>query len=279
MWAPPPRPKRSMKNRTGPAHPDLEAVDVLPEIGREAVQYIKQQTKDQPFFAYIPLTSPHTPIVPSKKWRGKSKLGPYGDFVMQTDDIVGQIVDAIDDAGLTENTLVIVTSDNGCSANPAKAAELEKAGHYPSGKFRGYKSDIWDGGHRVPFIVRWPKVVAPKTKNSTLICLNDLMATCADLLDEKLPADAGEDSISFFPALKNEPIESARKGLVHHSVSGKFAYREGKWKLILTGASGGWTKTKLPKGTLVQLYDMDADPGEKNQFVQELPESRQATVG
>ena len=258
--------------RRGPAHPDFKAVDVLDEIGRQSVQYIQQQGTDKPFFMYIPLTSPHSPVAPSKQWQGKSKLGAYADFVMHTDAVIGQIVAAIDRAGLKENTLVIVTSDNGCWAKIAKAEELEAAGHYPSAQFRGYKTDLWDGGHRVPFIVRWPPVIEAGSTNEQTICLTDLLATCAEIVGGKLPDDAGEDSVSFLPALKQQPVESTRAGVIHHSIKGEFAYRMGKWKLLLTGSSGGWTKQKLPENTLAQLYDMEADPGEQNNLYDGYPD-------
>ena len=250
-------------NRKGPAHPDFEAVDVLPEIGRKTVEFIKQQQRaDKPFFAYVPFTSPHTPILPSKKWRGKSRLGKYGDFVMQTDAVIGEIVAALRAMRLSKNTIVIVTSDNGCSAKQAKAKELNKMGHYPSAQFRGYKSDLWDGGHRVPFIVRWPARVAPGTTSDQLICLTDLLATCADLSGASVPENAGEDSVSFAAALQGNPIQSTRQGVIHHSIDGKFSYRQGKWKLLLSAGSGGWSKGETSDGIVGQLYDMDIDPSE-----------------
>lgn len=258
-------------HRKGPSHADFEAVDVLPEIGRKSAEYIQQQKGEQPFFMYIPLTSPHAPIVPTDEWKGKSKLGTYGDFVMNTDAIVGQIVDAVDAAGLADNTLIIVTSDNGCS-KVADIPALKAQGHYPNANFRGSKSDIWDGGHRVPFIVRWPATVKPGSSSSEIICTTDLMATCAELTGATLPADAGEDSVSFAPALTGEPIVSARKGVVHHSVSGQFAYREGKWKILITKASGGWTKEPMSDNSPAQLYDMEADPREQENLYKSHPE-------
>ncbi|MEP4079459.1 sulfatase family protein [Haloferula sp.] len=258
-------------HRKGPAHSDFEAVDVLDEIGTKAAEYISGQKTGEPFFLYVPLTSPHAPIIPTDKWKGKSKLGLYGDFVMHTDAIVGQITDAVDTAGLSENTMIIVTSDNGCS-KVADIPALKKQGHFPNAHYRGSKSDIWDGGHRVPFIVRWPAGVTAGSSNNELICLTDLMATCADLSGAKLPDNAGEDSISFTPALKGEPLASTRKGVVHHSVSGQFAYRSGKWKILLTKASGGWTKEPVAVNAPAQLYDMEADPGEQNNLYHTNPE-------
>jgi arylsulfatase A-like enzyme len=259
-------------HRPGPAEADFEAVEVLPEIGNKSVEYIQQQTADKPFFMYIALTSPHAPIVPSNDWKGKSELGAYADFVMQTDAVVAQIMAAVDASGLADNTLIIITSDNGCSAKPAKVDELEQAGHYPSAGFRGYKSDLWDGGHRVPFIVRWPAGIDAGSISDQTVCLTDLIATCAELTGSNLPDTAGEDSVSFVPALKGKPIVSTRNGVIHHSISGKFAYRQGKWKLLLTNGSGGWTKEKMPAGTVAQLYDMEADPGEQNNLYASHPE-------
>lgn len=265
-------------NRKGPAEPDFEAVDVLSTIEQKSWEYIQQQRADKPFFMYIGLTSPHTPIVPAEEWQGKSSIGPYGDFVMQTDAIIGGIVDAIDAAGLTENTMVIVTSDNGCSAKPAKASELEKLGHYPSAGYRGYKSDIWEGGHRVPFIVRWPAGVKAGGVSDQTICLTDLMATSAELTGTALPETAGEDSVSFLAALKGEPIVSTRKGVIHHSSTGQFSYRQGKWKLLMTAGSGGWTKGKASDGAPVQLYDIEADPAEKTNLFKMHPEVAKALL-
>ncbi len=249
--------------------------NVLPDLGNKSAEYIQQQTEDQPFFLYVPLASPHTPIVPSQEWQGKSGLGKYADFQMQTDAIIGQIIDTVDAAGLTENTLIIVSSDNGCS-KAANITALEDQGHFPSAQFRGSKADLWDGGHRVPFIVRWPSVIKAGSQSDQTICLTDFMATCADIVGAELPATAGEDSVSFLPAFSDEPIVSTRQGIVHHSISGHFAYRQGKWKLLLAGGSGGWTSptekqvgADAPKG---QLYDMEADPGEGTNLYQSHPE-------
>ncbi len=268
--------KNLYRSRKGPAHVDFEGVDVLPAIGKKACDYIAQHGGGKPFFAYVALTSPHTPILPSGDWKGKSGLGMYGDFVMQTDAVVGRIVDAVDAAGIGENTIIILTSDNGCSAKPAQAAELEKLGHYPSAQYRGYKSDLWEGGHRVPFLVRWPARVKAGSLSDQTICLTDLMATCADAIGKELPETAGEDSVSFLPALEGKPIESSRKGVIHHSISGHFAYREGKWKLLLARGSGGWTaptEKKAPDSFPdAQLYDLDADPGETTNLAASHPE-------
>ncbi|MFC5051828.1 sulfatase-like hydrolase/transferase [Rubritalea spongiae] len=250
---------------------------VLPEIGRKTVEYIGKQDSSKPFFIYVPLTSPHTPIIPNEEWRGKSGLGIYGDFMMETDHIVGQIMAAVDASEFAENTMIIVTADNGCSP-AAKIEALEKQGHFPSAQFRGNKADIYEGGHRVPFIVRWPKGVKAGSQSDDLICLTDLMATSAELSGVSMPEDAGEDSVSFAPALKGEAIKSTRKGVVHHSISGHFSYRQGNWKLLLSKGSGGWSKPReasmagdaeAPEG---QLFDLEADPGEQKNLYQQKPE-------
>ncbi|WP_411825232.1 sulfatase family protein [Luteolibacter sp. AS25] len=258
-------------HRPGPAHADFEAIDVLPEIGNKSAEYIGKQKEDQPFFMYVALTSPHAPIIPTGEWQGKSKLGDYGDFVMNTDSVIGVIVDAVDAAGLAENTIIIVTSDNGCS-KVADIPALKKQGHFPNAQYRGSKSDLWDGGHRVPFIVRWPAGIKAGSISSELICLTDLMATSAELAGADLPETAGEDSVSFAPALKGGAIESTRKGVIHHSVGGQFAYREGKWKLLLTKGSGGWTKEPMSDNSPGQLYDMETDPGEMKNLYKSHPE-------
>src|SRR6185436_16499750 len=145
-----------------------------------------------------PLASPHTPILPTAKWQGKSGLNPYADFVMQTDSAVGAVLDALDRHELTNNTIVIFTSDNGCSPQ-AKFDELLAKNHNPSHVFRGNKADIYEGGHRVPFLVRWPGHVAASHSSDQLVCLTDVMATCAAIIDVKFPGDSAEDSISFLP--------------------------------------------------------------------------------
>ncbi|MEQ1860820.1 MAG: arylsulfatase [Chthoniobacteraceae bacterium] len=245
----------------------VEPVDMLPALAARASAYVTERAKTaQPFFLYLPLNSPHTPIVPSKAWQGKSGLGDYGDFVMETDWAVGEVLAALDKAGVAENTLVIFTSDNGCSPS-AKLDKLEAQGHFPNAQFRGYKADIWDGGHRVAFLARWPAKVKPGSQSAQLICHTDLMATCADLLGAKLPATAGEDSVSILPALLGVDKAPLREAVVHHSISGRFAIRQGPWKLELCAGSGGWGKpgdaeAKKQGLPAVQIYNLSDDIGE-----------------
>lgn len=267
--------------RAGPAAADFHAVDVLGDLTDRTVAYIEErsnqtQADKKPFFIYLALTSPHTPIVPSNEWQGRSDLGEYGDFVMQTDGSVGEVMAALERSDLAENTLIIFTSDNGCSAGPAKAKELIAEGHHPSGELRGYKADLWEGGHRVPFVARWPGNIEAGTTSDRLICLTDLMATCAELTGVTLAGDAGEDSVSFLPTLLGKNQDS-RSAVVHHSISGHFGIRDGNWKLMLARGSGGWTapnEVAAAKAGLlpVQLYNLSDDLGETNNLANEHPE-------
>ncbi len=254
----------------------LDEIHNLPRLTEKSVTYIAQraETPEQPFFLYVPLGSPHTPIVPTEEWQGKSGLGAYGDFVMQTDATVGAISAALEQHGFADNTLLIFSSDNGCS-KAANIPGLRKQGHHVSAHYRGSKADTWEGGHRVPFLVRWPGQVEAGSRCDQLITLVDFFATVAEITGEKAPAMA-EDSVSFLPALSGEPIVSTRKGVIHHSVSGHFAYRQGKWKLILARGSGGWSspterevKSDAPDA---QLYDMESDPGEQTNLYLSHPE-------
>ncbi len=261
--------------RKGAAAPGFEAGDVLPELTRRAQAFLREKAAAKtPFFLYMPLTAPHTPILPAPEWRGKSGLGDYGDFVMQTDWTVGEILRTLEELGAATNTLVIFTSDNGCSP-AAKTVELEGKGHFASADRRGYKADIFDGGHRVPFLTRWPGVIAAGSTNTQAVCLTDLLATCADLVGETLPANAGEDSYSMLPVMRGSG-PSPRESVVHHSINGSFALRQGKWKLALCGDSGGWSDPrpgrKAADRPAIQLYDMESDPGEQNNLADAHPD-------
>jgi len=254
-----------------------DEINMLPRLTNQSVKYITNQAKNKdgkPFFLYVPLGSPHTPIVPSKEWQGKSEMGDYADFVMQTDATVGAITEALKANGLSENTLVIFTSDNGTS----KAADIEglaEKGHIVSAGYRGSKSDLWDGGHRVPFIVKWPNKVKPNTTSDQLICLTDIFATFSEITNVAVPSKSGEDSVSILPAFYGEDINSTRAGVIHHSISGHFAYRLGKWKLLLAKGSGGWSTPRERDASdmpIAQLYDMENDPAETENLYEKRPE-------
>lgn len=226
--------------REGPGAPGFKGEDVLPTLTKKAIEVIgKHAAAKENFFLYLPLNSPHTPILPSAEWQGKSGISLYADFVMQTDDAIGQVLKALDSNGIADNTVVVFTSDNGCSPS-ADFGFLAQHGHNPSYVFRGNKADIFDGGHRVPFIVQWPAQVKGGTTYDHPVCLLDFMATAADILGYKIPDTAAEDSVSFLPALKgkNEPI---REAIVHHSINGSFSIRQANWKLELCPDSGGWS--------------------------------------
>jgi arylsulfatase A-like enzyme len=245
-----------------------DLAEVLPALFDKSVEYIESQSIDNPFFLFLPLTAPHTPIAPREDFVGKSDAGPYGDFVHEIDWGVGRILRALDTGGFAENTLVVFTSDNGSPARDGvnmrgETRSVHRFDHRPSHIFRGIKADIWEGGHRVPFILRWPGQVAEGTESNALICSMDFMATCAELLNYALPETAAEDSISFLPALSGKMKDTApRTSLVHHSLNGLFAIRAGDWKFIDGMGSGGWDKAVAPGAPAGQLYDLSSDPSE-----------------
>jgi len=260
---------------------ELPPIRMLETLGDKAVRYIIDESKkDKPFFLYLALNSPHSPVVPSEDWQGKSGIGKYGDFVMETDDAVGRVMQALEESGIARNTLLIFTSDNGCSYPAANGKHLEEEfGHYPSAQYRGSKYDIWEGGHRIPFFVRWPGKVSPGTINEELVCLTDLMATCAEITGSEIPENAGEDSFSMLPLLSGKKNDDIHRAVVHHSVSGKFSIRKGNWKLEFCPGSGGDLGTSptdekarelgLPE---IQLYNLETDEGEKDNVYNKYPE-------
>ncbi len=264
--------------REGPTGNDFRHDDVTPNFFRKSFQYIAEQANSaNPFFLYLALPSPHTPILPTEEWLGKSELNPYADFVMQIDDYMGRLVQVLDEKGIAENTIVIFTSDNGCSPQ-ADFEILGAKGHDPSAIYRGHKADIYEGGHRVPFIVRWPDKIRPGSVSDETICTTDLMATCADLIGIPLREDEGEDSFSLMPLLTGMGSENyKREATVHHSINGSFAIRKDNWKLVFCPGSGGWSDPKpdskgiqnLPK---FQLFDLDVDSEEKNNLYADHPE-------
>ena len=259
------------KTRKGPTAPGFEAVDVLPMLTRKSVEFIERHAPaslaGNPFFLYVPLASPHTPILPSKAWLGRSGMNAYADFVMQTDAAIGEILQSLERSGVSKSTLVIITSDNGCSPS-AKFEELLSRGHNPSGPLRGHKADIFEGGHRVPFIIRWPERISNSRVSSELICQTDVLATMAEIVHTPLPENAGEDSFSFLDLLVNAQAPSRRDHLVSHSINGSFAIRQGNWKLMLCADSGGWSEprpgtTQAIDSASSQLYDLANDLGER----------------
>jgi arylsulfatase A-like enzyme len=244
---------------------------VITRCTEQSIRFIEEKSKaSEPFFLYLALGSPHTPIVPSEKWVGKSGINTYADFVMETDHATVQILDALDRLKIADNSLIFFTADNGCSP-AADIKELLEKGHDPHYSLRGTKADAWDGGHRVPYVVRWPKVIKPDRISDETICHTNLMATCADILNAKLPDDAGVDSFSILPILRgDETKEPTHPFVIHHSISGRFAIRKAEWKFIACKGSGGWSKGDDGKPS--QLYNMTTDRKESKNLVDEKPD-------
>ena len=256
--------------REGPTGADFQHDDVTPNFFRKSFAYISEQAKNEdPFFLYLALPSPHTPILPTEEWLDKSGLNPYADFVMQIDAFMGQLTQTLEKAGVAENTIVIFTSDNGCSPQ-ADFKVLGEKGHDPSAIYRGHKADIFEGGHRVPFIVKWPAYIKAGSVSEKTICTTDLMATCADIVSTSLKDNEGEDSFSMLPLFTDpESAEFQREATIHSSINGSFAIRKGNYKLVLCPGSGGWSDPKpnaegIQELPPYQLYDLLKDPAEEH---------------
>jgi arylsulfatase A len=263
--------------RGGPIASDFAHEDVLPTLTRKAVDFIDEQAQgDTPFFLYFPLPAPHTPILPTAEFAGKSGTNAYGDFCLQVDDVVGQVMAALQRNGLAEDTIVVFTADNGCSPM-ANFEELASVGHKPSHVFRGHKADIYEGGHRVPLLMRWPGQIAAGSESAETVCLADLIRTMADIHGTPLPDNVAEDSVSNLPLWQGGHIDgSLREATIHHSLNGSFSIRAGRWKLEMCPGSGGWSFPRpgqecegLPP---IQLYDLGADIGEQRNVHDEQPE-------
>ncbi len=261
--------------RKGPTSPDFVHEDVTPNFFRKAIGFVNENaSKKKPFFLYLALPSPHTPILPTKEWQEKSGLNPYGDFIMMIDDYVGQLVSQIEKSEISNNTLIVFTSDNGCSP-AAKIDELVAKGHQPSYIYRGHKADIFEGGHRVPFIVKWPTQIAVNSKSDQTICTTDFMATAAEITNYQLKDNEAEDSYSMLPLINGSFTGNIfREATVHHSINGSFAIRKGDFKLILCPDSGGWSYPKPGKDNEIiaklpnmQLYNLKSDPNERFNLV------------
>ncbi|MCX6877831.1 MAG: sulfatase-like hydrolase/transferase [Verrucomicrobia bacterium] len=262
--------RKNQASFQGPALADWKLENVLPTLGDRACAFIEDAAKKpEPFLLYLPLTAPHTPIAVAEQWRGKSGLNDYADFVMQTDATVARVLVSLEKSGAADKTLVIFTSDNGC-APYAGVKDLEAKGHFPSGPLRGYKADAWEGGHRVPFIVRWPGIVKPATRCDALVQQTDIMATLAETLGAKLPANVGEDSVSLMPLLKGSD-KPTREYAVSHASSGLPALRKGSWKIIF-GQMGGGFGGAPGVAESGQLYDLAADLGETKNIWLDKPE-------
>lgn len=263
--------------RKGLTSDDFSHEQVLPDVTRKTTDYIKgHANQEKPFFIYMPLPAPHTPILPTEQFRGKSGLdNPYADFVIMVDWVVGEVMNSLEEQGIADNTLVVFTSDNGCSPQ-GNFEQLETKGHDPSYIYRGHKADIYEGGHRVPFIAHWPKGIK-SIKSDQLVCTTDFFATVADMLDLDYADSVAEDSYSFLAATGVKSRAKKRESIIHHSINGSFAYRKGDWKVNFCPGSGGWSYPKpnnkkvidtLPK---VQLYNLADDIEEKNNLQSNYP--------
>lgn len=271
--------------RKGERSPAFIMSETLDHLVGKANSFIEENAnKKNPFFLYFPLTAPHKPVLPHQRFKGKTELGPYGDFVHQVDWTVGEILNKLDDLNITENTLLIYTSDNGSFMYrlfPFEADHVSdetiqaysETNHTSNYVFRGTKADIWEAGHHVPFFVRWPKKLLRNTKVENTICLTDILATIADVVELEVPAKSAEDSYSFFQLLKGDSTTYSRAPVIHHSGSGMFAIRKGDWKLVLGNGSGG---RELPKGKAFvepyQLFNLKNDLSETDDLISKFPE-------
>ncbi len=260
--------------RKGGIAPGFHHDDVLPRFQEEAISYITNYERNgpnDPFFMYLALPAPHTPWLPLKKYRNSGGAGMYGDFVRQVDGMVGNVLKTLERLDIKKETLVIFTSDNG----PVwYKKDMKKFGHSATGPYRGQKGDAFEGGHRVPFIVRWPGYVSSGTTSDQLLSFTDLLATFSDLVDHELPEEEGLDSRSMLPAMLGEASGPIRETIVHEA-TGTRAVRSGSWKLIPTKGSGGFI-TEVPEDEQVstpgQLYNLNTDPGEQNNLYAEKPQ-------
>ncbi len=268
--------------RQGPRAEDFRIDEVLDRLADEATRFIQRAARgDKPFFLYLPLTAPHKPTQPHERFRGKTGLGEYGDFVAQVDWTVGQVLASLQQAAAADNTLVIYSSDNGSymyryddereqdHVSDASIQGYLASHHQANGRLRGTKADIWEAGHRVPLFVRWPGKVSPGAACTETVCLTDLYATLAEVTGAELGRDAAEDSCSLVPLLLGQDAHRAAP-VIHHSANGMFAIRDGRWKLVLGNGSGG---RQLPHGKPFaepyQLFDLESDLSETTDVAQE----------
>lgn len=260
--------------RHGDVADDFSHQTCLQQFTKQSIKYIREASQAKsPFFLYFPLTAPHTPWLPSEEFRHRSNAGVYGDFVCMVDDVVRQVYKALEETGQAENTIVIFTSDNGSMWGQADIAEFN---HRANGVYAGAKSDIWEGGHRVPYVVTWPRTIQPGSRSAQLVCSTDLLATCAEMLQTPLAPDAGEDSYSFWSVLLGESTEHSRlrESLISHSVEGYFAFRQGPWVLLDCKGSGGWALPEQAAAdrSAMQLYNLEKDVKQQNNVAKHAPD-------
>lgn len=250
--------------------PDWKFDAILPELTKRAVQRVHDLAKkEKPFFLFFTMTSPHEPIVPSAQFKGKSGIAPIADFVMETDWSAGQVIQAVDQAGIAEDTIVIFTADNGHS-HYTGWQPLVDAGHQPSGPYRGHKGDIWEGGHRVPLVMRWPKRIPADSSSDHLVSLTDFFATFSEITQGSLPHDGAEDSASFLASVLGNAHAPERDPIVNHSNHGEFAYRDGPWKLVFRNRGKNQNQCR-GESRIVELYNLDRDIAESRNLAPMKP--------
>ena len=264
---------RGLHYRHGDVAADFRHEDCLSYFTEKAENYIQKASKeDKPYFLYFALTAPHSPWMVDEAFRGRSKAGAYGDFVCMVDETVRRICEVVKKSGEAEKTLIIFTSDNGAMWSEEDIAET---GHRANSRWSGKKSDLWEGGHRVPLIVSCPQVVDSGKQSDVLVCSTDLFATMAEMIQQRVPAGAAEDSFSYWKVLSEGDNQgSCRQSLVYHSDKGYFALRKGEWVLLDCKGSGGWT---LPEEDVkdtqsVQLYNLDQDYKQHHNVAEMYPE-------
>ena len=258
--------------RKGPTGEHFVHENVLDELTEKVCEKIEEY-KEEPFFIYFPMPAPHTPILPSKEFQGKSGTNEYGDFVLHCDDVVGRVIKKLKETNLYDNTIVVYTSDNGCSPM-ADYEELKKCGHNPSYIFRGTKADIYEGGHRIPLIVQWPEKIKKNTESHSIVCLSDFMATIADILNIDIPDNMGEDSVSNKEIWLENSNKQVRRDIVHQSIDGSLSIRRDNFKLELCPGSGGWSDPKPGEETgdlRFQMYDLSQDIKERKNVIEDYP--------
>ncbi len=254
--------------REGPATEGFDHGKVLKDITKKSVEFVEKNSEN-PFFMYMALTAPHTPWLPSEEFRGKSNAGKYGDFLAMVDWSVGQVLEALERKGLSDNTIVIFTSDNG--AHEKAIEEFGGSGHRPNVNFRGQKGDLYEGGHHVPLVIKWSGYVPEGVRSSQLVVLTDLMRTVADMVGVAMPEGAGEDSKSFYSVVSGENKRSERVSAIYHSQIGTFAVQHEDWKLIEHLGSGGFTQPRYVVSTSDkpprQLFNLESDISETQDLV------------
>jgi arylsulfatase A len=264
--------------RPGPMVTGWNPYDVLPTITQRSVDYVlSRRGNPQPFFLYVPFSSPHAPIIPNDQFDGKSQAGAFGDFVSQTDEACGRILKAIDDIGQSANTIVVFTADNG--AENYATARLKKFGHWSSGPLRGLKRSIYEGGHRVPTIIRWPGVVQPGQVSDALFSQTDLLATFAAITAYELPREAAEDSFDFSPYLRGEASQGPRHAMVHNTNKDLYAIRQGDWVLVNVNPADlpadvvkATSQAPSDRKPQPELFNLTGDIAQQNNIASEHPQ-------